>query len=258
MVCGGASLHQADPVVIRFPRAQLEVKPSPAATWPPSGQSPGVATGPAWLRAHTDALKSAFLRGPTCRIASSAAQRSRPSGARSTRTSGHLLLQPGACRCAMNRSSRRRKGRRSMDKQGVAWIVIGALMGALFSSTYIAFQQGSATGAGVLLVLFGVLGAVRAVQAWRRTGLPLATAGIAVAASSLIAAGSAIALGWDPRTNPKVTLLLIAVFVLIPGLLMFAESRRSPEAWRRWKVEGGVKSPLDYLTGRNIPHIRKH
>lgn len=145
-----------------------------------------------------------------------------------------------------------------MEKEGLEHVGLGAAYGALYLVGYVAFRQGFSTGVGILLVLFGVFGTVRAVQTWRRTGLPLATTAMGVGAGSMIAAGSAMALGWDPRTDPVASLVLLVVLSIVPLLLLFAETLRSRDKWRRWREEARFGTPLDFLRGRNIPYLREH
>ena len=144
-----------------------------------------------------------------------------------------------------------------MKQESIVAVGIGAGLGGLISLVHVAFDKGFSTATGLLLALLGVVGAAHAVQAWRRTGLALATGAIAVAAGSLIGGGSAIALGWDPRTNLSTTLALLTALVLITGLLMFVESRLSREKWRRWKEEGGPRNLLDLVTAAHIPYLRE-
>lgn len=143
-----------------------------------------------------------------------------------------------------------------MKRETIVGMVIGVGIAGLYSLAYAAYKRGFLAGAGIILILVGAVGTVHAVQAWRRTGLPLATAAIAVAAGTLIVAGSAMARGWDPRLDPKTALVLLAIFGIVPGLLMFAESRRSREKWKRWKEEGGPRSLLEFLTAGHIPYLR--
>jgi len=120
------------------------------------------------------------------------------------------------------------------------------------------FNHGLSIGAGLLLLLFGVFCTVRAVQTWRRTGLPLATTAMGVGAGAMIAAGSALAFGWDPRTDPISTLVLLIAFTLIPAALMVAEILRSRETWRRWREEVGACtcSRLCIYAGELSPCVR--
>ena len=105
---------------------------------------------------------------------------------------------------------------------------LGAAYGAVYLVGYAAFRQGPSTGVGILLDLFGVFGTVRAVQTWRRTGLPLATTAMGVGAGSMIAAGSAVALGWDPRTDPVASVVFLISLSIARGRRVRAAAKWHP------------------------------
>ncbi len=91
---------------------------------------------------------------------------------------------------------------------------------------------------------------------WRRTRLPYATGGMAIAgATSGILAALAAAGQVFPNLSP-VGWAPVGVGLLLPPLLFLIESRVHRAKWTRWQEHMERKNAWDILTGRHIPELR--
>jgi hypothetical protein len=95
-----------------------------------------------------------------------------------------------------------------------------------------------------------------AVICWRRTGLPYATAAMAVGAvicsylAILAATGRVL-----PHLSTPWWIPLAVSFVSSP-ILFFLESRRNPAKWKAWGAYMERTTLWDMLRGRHIPQLR--
>jgi hypothetical protein len=91
---------------------------------------------------------------------------------------------------------------------------------------------------------------------WRRTALPMMTAGWAIAAcvSAVFAFVAASGVAWEDLLfrHP----VLVVVGAASPALLMFAERWAHPEAWRSLKRQSERSTVRDILRFRHIPDLR--
>lgn len=91
---------------------------------------------------------------------------------------------------------------------------------------------------------------------WRRTGLALTSAAVAIGS---FAAAILVGLAIAGRVYPDIPVewwILLATLCLVAAACMVAESRIHRGHWRRCRgcVEG--KSPWDVLRGRHVPDLR--
>ena len=91
---------------------------------------------------------------------------------------------------------------------------------------------------------------------WRRTGLPLMTAGLAGAAcvSAIFAVGTGIGDTWEALLFRHPVLVIGSV--ACTSLLMFAERWAHPNVWRRMKEQSDRSTVGDILRFRHIPDLR--
>lgn len=91
---------------------------------------------------------------------------------------------------------------------------------------------------------------------WRRTGLPFATAAMAIAAAT---AGMLVALAPVGHTFPDLPSTWwapVAAGLLAAPLLLMVESRVHRAKWKQWKQYMERKNAWDILVGRHIPNLR--
>lgn len=91
---------------------------------------------------------------------------------------------------------------------------------------------------------------------WRRTGLPLATAAMTIAAATSGVLAALAAAGHVFPDLPRIWWVPVGAGVLSAPLLLLVESRRHREKWMQWKEHMERKNAWDILLGRHIPELR--
>jgi hypothetical protein len=113
------------------------------------------------------------------------------------------------------------------------------------------------TGALLLWVVVFCQMSVGAVLVWKRTRLPLMTAGCVAGAgaSAVFALLAAVnGDGWNDILFQHPLLVVGGAFC--PALLMFSERWAHPDAWRRLREQSERSTVQDILLFRHIPDLR--
>lgn len=127
-------------------------------------------------------------------------------------------------------------------------LAFGALLGAVF--IVFSLSLGSSTGSGVFLLAVGLLLLLRGALPWTRLGLRMSSIAMALSGTALVAFGVVwlrdVELAWQAIP------LLVVLLVPVP-LLLLADRRAHPEAWRRWERAVRGASPLAIILGTHLP-----
>ena len=133
-------------------------------------------------------------------------------------------------------------------------LVYGALTGVLVAALLSPYVQplGSILLWGITAVQLGLV----ALVLWRRTGLPFATASMAVgAATGLVLCLRAVGGHRFPEDGlPWITVPLVGILLALLGFLL--ESRIHRAAWNVWRRRAREATTLDFITLRHIPDLR--
>ena len=105
-------------------------------------------------------------------------------------------------------------------------------------------------GAFVVLALLAA-----AVLTWRRTGLRLASTGMALAGLAMVLL-MRIFIRWpDPLVAPPSALIAFGLVLLLAAAFMLAQSRTAPGLWDQWRRHQRTVSLADVLCFRHIPRL---
>lgn len=96
-----------------------------------------------------------------------------------------------------------------------------------------------------------------AIVCWRRTGLPFATASMAIGAAMSACLAVLAATGRVFPDLPLAWWIPVGVGFATGSLCLFVESRVHRDKWRHWAEYMERKNAWDIFTGRHIPRLRE-